>query len=89
MTQLSASLNSADAVNGHVYILVEWFRDKRLESREVLTYNDTVGDYGDCFNPEERAALANNEPVARTYTGRGMFRGRVVYRSMTAATIGL
>jgi hypothetical protein len=91
MTQLSASLNSADAVNGRVYILAEWYRaDGRLDSREVLTYNDTTGDYGDCFNPEERALLANNEQISRNWMGhRVSIQGRVFYRSMTAATIGL
>jgi hypothetical protein len=82
---MSKPLNSPTAIGGKHYILIEDFNAAgELTFRDVLTYNDTAGDYGDAFDGEERAILETNEPLVRLRRG-----DRHVFRSMNAATLGL
>ncbi len=71
MNNLPTRLNSTNAINGDIILLVTETRKSTGAqiARYTQTYNDTDADYGDAYNADERAMLAAGHPVRRESHG--------------------
>lgn len=81
---MTTSLNSHNALNNTVHLLVEATSRCGNKSSYVLTYDDTAGDYGDAFTTAEGLMLAQGMKVTRP-DGCG---GQTVTLCMITATRG-
>ncbi len=81
---MTTSLNSPNALNRTIHLLVETVSRTGNRDAYVLTYDDTAGDYGDAFTAPERHMLANGRKVTKA----DGFGGQSTTRCMITATRG-